>query len=226
LTNENKENIMMFIFSDVAQETFMPSKPNTIAAAPAEHRKDSALPQRILKAFEGQARLVGPRRVIISELVSELGISSKTLYRHFDNKEQIVYELMTTWSEHWLSLQQRGFSDGLGPKQRIETIAVNWVEHIGRFSEQFWLQLERDFPEAFKVYQQQYHAFLERSRQNLVAHIRKDLNPDLALSTLMSMINHVTNSQLHDQLNLTRKDALLQVIDLWAQGAFRQELQR
>ena len=202
----------------------MPSNPETIATALTRHGKDSALRQRILKAFEGQARVVGPRGVIISELVSELGISTKTLYRHFDNKEHIVYELMTSWSEHWLSLQQRGFSDGLSPKQRIETIAVNWVEHMGRFSEQFWQQLERDFPEAFEIHQQQYQAFLERSRQNLVALIREDLNPDLALSTLMSMINHAIDSQLCDQLNLTRKNALLQVIDLWTQGAFRREL--
>jgi len=95
---------------------------------------------------------------------------------------------------------------------------------MGRFSEQFWLQLERNFPEAFELYQQQYQAFLERSRQNLLALIREDLNPDLALSTLMSMINHAIDSQLCDQLNLTRKNALLQVIDLWTQGAFRREL--
>jgi len=204
----------------------MPSSPDTVVTALDQRSKESALRQRILKIFEDQARVVGPRGVIISELVSELGISSKTLYRHFDNKEHIVYELMTAWSEHWLSLQQRGFTNGLTPKQRIETIAVNWVEHMGRFSEQFWLQLERDFPEAFEIHQQQYQEFLERSRQNLVALIREDLNPDLALSTLMSMINHATDSQLCDRLNLTRKNALLQLIDLWTKGAFRPELLR
>jgi len=204
----------------------MSAKPDTIATALDPHSKDSTLRQRILKTFEDQARVAGPRGVIISELVSELGISSKTLYRHFDNKEHIVYELMTVWSEHWLSLQQLGFSKGLTPKQRIETIAVNWVEHMGRFSEQFWLQLERDFPEAFEIHQQQYQGFLERSRQNLQALIREDLNPDLALSTLMSMINHAADSQLCDRLNLTRKNALLQLIDLWTKGAFRRELLR
>jgi len=202
----------------------MPSSPDTVVTALDPRSKNSAVRQRILKAFEDQARVVGPRGVIISELVSDLGISTKTLYRHFDNKEHIVYELMTTWSEHWLSLQQRGFSDGLTPKQRIETIAVNWVEHMARFSEQFWLQLERDFPEAFEIHQLQYQAFLERSRQNLTALIREDLNPDLALSTLMSMINQATDGQLCDRLNLTRKNALLQLIDLWTQGAFRREL--
>jgi len=49
-------------------------------------------------------------------------------------------------------------------------------------------------------------------------------SPDLALSTLMSMINQATDGQLCDRLNLTRKNALLQLIDLWTQGAFRREL--
>jgi len=202
----------------------MPPSPTKVVTALALPDKDAALRQRILEAFERQARVVGPRGVIISELVGELGISSKTLYRHFDNKGHIVCELMTTWSDHWFALQQRGLSDGHGAKQRIETIAVNWVEHMGRFSEQFWGQLERDFPEAFLIYQQQYQTFLDRSRQNLAGVVREDLNSDLALSTLMNMINHAIDSQLCDQLNLTRKNALLQVIDLWAQGAFRQEL--
>jgi len=220
----------------------MSPSPTKVVTALALPDKDAALRQRILEAFERQARVVGPRGVIISELVGELGISSKTLYRHFDNKGHIVCELMTAWSDHWFALQQRGLSDGHGAKQRIETIAVNWVEHMdgakqrietiavnwvehmGRFSEQFWGQLERDFPEAFLIYQQQYQTFLDRSRQNLAGVVREDLNSDLALSTLMNMINHAIDSQLCDQLNLTRKNALLQVIDLWAQGAFRQEL--
>jgi len=202
----------------------MSPSPTNVVTALALPDKDAALRQRILEAFERQARVVGPRGVIISELVGELGISSKTLYRHFDNKGHIVCELMTAWSDHWFALQQRGLSDGHGAKQRIETIAVNWVEHMGRFSEQFWGQLERDFPEAFLIYQQQYQTFLDRSRQNLAGVVREDLNSDLALSTLMNMINHAIDSQLCDQLNLTRKNALLQVIDLWAQGAFRQEL--
>jgi len=200
------------------------SHPTVVTPPVAIRDKEVALRRRILEVFERQAHVVGPRGVVISELVAELGISSKTLYRHFDTKGHIVCELMVAWSEHWFTLQQRGLTDGLGPKQRIETIAVNWLDHLGRFSEQFWLQLERDFPEANQVYQQQYQSFLERSRRNLVDVVRADLNPDLALSTLMSMITHATDAQVCDQFNLTRKNALLQVIDLWTQGAFRQEL--
>ena len=95
---------------------------------------------------------------------------------------------------------------------------------MARFSEQFWQQLERDFPAAFRLYQQQYQSFLKDSRHNLVDAVRADLDPQLALSTLMRMIQHAANPQLCEQLNLTRRDALRQVIDLWAQGAFKKAL--
>jgi AcrR family transcriptional regulator len=187
-------------------------------------KANSIIQQRILDAFERQARTVGPRGVVITELVAELGISTKTLYRHFSNKEAIVCQLMHSWTERWFKLQQKGLVEGLPPKQRIEVFAVNWLEHTRLFSSQFWQQLERDFPNAYAIYQQQHQLFLERARHNLTPDIRQDLHPDLALSSLMSLMNHAGDGQLCDSLNLTRKDALLQVINLWAQGALRSEL--
>jgi len=197
--------------------------PNTVhQLAPLD--KDSALKQRIIEVFERQSKAVGPRGVVITELVSELGISSKTLYRHFATKADIVNELMNSWAESWFDRQQQGFDEGHSAKQRIETMAIHWIEHTGQFSPQFWLQLERDFPAAYTIHQQQYQAFLERSRQNLSASIRDDLNADLALSGLMALITHASDSDLCNQLNMTRKDSLTQVIDLWAKGALRPEL--
>ena len=205
----------------------MPVNSNSVITALEEPLasgdNDGALRQRILESFERQDRIVGPRSVVISELVAELGISSKTLYQQFDSKAHIVSELMTAWADHWFALQKRGLSEGQGPRQRIEMVAVNWMEHMGRFSDQFWQQLERDFPDAFQLYQQQYQTFMKSSQKNLQEAVRKDLDPNLALSTLMRIIQHASDSQLCDQLNLTRKNALLQVIDLWAQGALKKE---
>ena len=193
-------------------------------AGNGDSNTNPAMQQRILDAFERQARTAGPRGVVITELVAELGISTKTLYRHFANKEDMVCQLMHSWTERWFELQQKGLTEGLPPKQRIEVVAVNWLEHTSLFSPLFWQQLERDFPSAYAIYQQQHHLFLERARQNLTPDIRQGLHPDLALSSLMSLMSHAGDGQLCDQLNLTRKDALLQVIDLWAQGTFRPEL--
>ena len=47
------------------------------------------------------------------------------------------------------------------------------------------------------------------------------LNTDFALSNLMALIDQANDQQLCHQLNITRKDALLQAIDVWAVGALR-----
>lgn len=180
--------------------------------------------ERILQCFERQARTIGPRGVVIAELVKELGISTRTLYRVFANKSEIVEALMKSWAAQWLDRQNEGLEAGLDPRRRIERAALNWLEHHSRFSEQFWLQLQRDFPAAHLIYEREYQLFLERSRVNLTPEIRFGLNPDLALSSLMAMIANAGDSDRCDQLNITRRDALVEVVDLWARGALQTSL--
>jgi len=181
--------------------------------------KADAIKQRILAAFEAQACTVGPRSVVMAELVRELGISTKTLYRHFPSKADIVTALMQSWAHSWIERQHLRIQIGLDPRSRIEQAAMHWLDHTSAFSDQFWLQLERDFPDAYTIYRGEYAAFLQRSRQNLTAVIRPELNPDLALSNLMALIAQASARSLCEQLNMTRKDAMLEAIDLWARGA-------
>jgi AcrR family transcriptional regulator len=201
----------------------MPSPDQPVAAEDRTETKvetkADAMKQRILVAFEAQARTIGPRGVVMAELVRELGISTKTLYRHFPTKANIVAALMQSWAQAWIEQQHLRMQVGLDPRSRIEQAAIHWLDHTSTFSDQFWLQLERDFPEAYVIYQSEYASFLERSRQNLAGMIRAGLNSDLALSNLMALIAHASDRNLCDQLNMTRKDALLEAIDLWACGA-------
>jgi AcrR family transcriptional regulator len=186
--------------------------------APSPNKADADR-HRILVAFERRASVAGPRAVVIAELVRGLGISTRTLYRLFPNKAAMVDALMVSWAQLWAERQQQGLEEGLGPRQRIEYAALNWLEHSSKFSEEFWLQLQRDFPAAHQIYQNEYAAFLERSRENLSPAVRPDLNPDLALLTLMTMIDGAADSKRCEQLNITPRDATLQIIDIWASGA-------
>ncbi len=76
--------------------------------------------KRILEVFERQARTVGPRGVVMVELVKELGISTRTLYRHFANKGEMVEALMESWAALWLERQNQGLEAGIDPRSRIE----------------------------------------------------------------------------------------------------------
>ena len=193
--------------------------PPTISALPQVSERLQKTRERILKGFQLLAHDTGPKGVVMAELVAVLGISTKTLYRCFPNKTQLVTALIHSWANEQRQQQQTRMQSTLTPRERIVEAALNWMEHFGQFSGVFWLQLERDFPEAHALYQQEYDDFIERARQNLTAFVKPSLNADLALSALMALLNHADNIQLCDQLNLTRKVATTQMINLWADGA-------
>ncbi len=130
---------------------------------------------RILTGFEAMARDAGPKGVIMTELVSQLGISTKTLYRCFPNKSQLVTELIRSWSIEQKEHQQRRIDSTMTPRDRIVEASLNWLEHYGQFSAGFWLQLERDYPQAQAMYQREYDEFIERSRQNLTPFVKPQL---------------------------------------------------
>ena len=71
----------------------------------------------------------------------------------------------------------------------------------------FWQQIEKDFPEAHRIYQEGYASFLERARQNLTPFIRTDLEPTLALAGLMVLFTQASDGALCERLNITRRDA-------------------
>ena len=185
-----------------------------------ESRHDRIRDQ-ILDAFEARCLDRGPKAVSMASLVAEVGISTKTLYRLFASKSDILVALMQRWARSSALQQHDGLAAGLAPQQRITNAALAWLDTHGRFSEQFWQELARDFPDAQAVYGQEYQAFLQRSRSNLLGDIREDLAPDLALSCLMALIHHATESAVHTAVKLDRAEALVQAIDLWSVGALR-----
>ena len=71
---------------------------------------------RILTGFESMARDAGPKGVIMTELVTQLGISTKTLYRCFPNKSQLVTELIRSWSIEQIEHQQRRIQSTMTPR--------------------------------------------------------------------------------------------------------------
>lgn len=199
----------------------IPSQPES-----SSQPKKPAKPEQhahILSAFEEMSRTHGPRSVVMGELAKTLGMSTKTLYKSFPKKKQLVAALMEKWSAELLANQSQRISEGMVPQKRIEVAAVEWLEQTSQFSEVFWSQLERDFPDAYAIYEKERREFLNRARTNLANSICDDLNPDLALSNLLAIIGNSSNPHLCDRLNLTRKDAMIQAVELWAKGALKVE---
>jgi len=217
---------MLFIFSDkltcLTMNTPDTNPPESGSSAlPRPQTEEATAKARILAEFERQASTSGPKGVSMAELARSLGISTKTLYRHFSNKVELVTALMESWEQTWSRRQQDNIKHARPPQERIRDSALRWMEHTSQFSPLFWLQIEKDFPEAHRLYQEGHTNFLERARQNLTPYIRDDLEPTLALAGLMALITQASDNTLCDHLNITRRDAVTQSVHLWASGALK-----
>jgi AcrR family transcriptional regulator len=174
---------------------------------------------RILDAFAERARRNGPRSVVMAELARELGISTRTLYQHFESKAEMVREVMERWARDVEVDQARRARSGLGPRERMIEAADSWIEGQDRFSGEFWTQVQEDYPEASRVLLDQVRKSLGAARAYLGPRVSPELDAELALSILRGAIARALDPKRCDRLGLSRQEAVRQAVDLWCRGA-------
>ena len=172
--------------------------------------------ERIVEAFAERARTLGPRAVVMAELSRDLGISTRTLYRQFRSKDELLIEVMTRFAEEMAAAQESRFERRLSSVERLREVAITWVETQIRFSAAFWREVQEQHPEAMAVWNGRFQGIWMLARDRLLPDLREDLPPGLAISILMSSVRHAADPARCDYLGLSRQEAVVYAVDLWA----------
>lgn len=178
---------------------------------------------RILDAFEDKSAKAGFRSVTMSSLANELGVSTKTLYKAFSNKADLVYALVEKWTARWEANQVEGMALGLPIYERTVRTVDLLIEMNEKLGEEAWRQLRNDYPEAYSLAERATNSFFENTRRNLDPEMRTDINKDLAFSVLRKMLTHAQNSNDFDRSNLSVFQAITEVLIIWGRGAIKPE---
>ena len=176
---------------------------------------------QILHTFIRMVKAEGLRAVSMLNLATNLGISTKTLYRHFPAKSELVHAIVLVNAMRFNENRTRRLISGENPHQRILAASLEWLELRNELGEWFWHELQRDFSAVHSLYEQNLTSFLERAAALLRSEIRDGLNADYAMSILWKTINAVPTYEECEKLGLTRNEALIQSIDIWARGSLK-----
>ncbi len=196
--------------------------PETIVSPASGRPADFSTEEiRVLEKFEQAARAVGPRHVGMTRLASELGISTRTLYRHFPGKADLVTALIRHRVAGWQTMRDIQLKARMPALHRIHRLAASWIAYVTSFSPDFWRQLARDFPEAQAIIDQEYAAFMMQGGRNLVAIVREDRDPTIALHALKALIERAADVHYCRQMNQPPAAVLRQHLAIWAGGAVR-----
>lgn len=162
--------------------------------------------QRILSAAGKLFTTFGYSRVSMDELASELGMSKKTLYKHFPNKEALLIQVIETFYailnneiEVIRLDEELSFTEKLARFMALvaDRVTVNreaFVRDIQRSAPQMWERIE-----ALRrtVIQAQFRALIEEGmRQDT---FRPDLDPAFITLVVLALIEKLTDPEIFAQ---------------------------
>lgn len=191
--------------------------------------EEAGIQERILDAAQVRFRSYGYSKVTMEELAQDLGISKKTLYKHFKNKEEVLRAVARRFMElgratvdatmlapdiPFLEKLKRvlgfvGMQSALISPQIIKDIATN--------SPSVWKELHE-----FRA--QRIQAFAKMIREGIHQGVlRDDLDEELVMKIYFGAIQSIIDPQSFAEAKYTPQQALTTLIAVLFEGMLTPE---
>lgn len=184
---------------------------------------------RILSLMRDRMLQIGYSKVTLDELADELGISKKTLYKHFSNKDDLAmqavrfnfFEINTELTGIYVS--SLSFIDKLHGmmqlfRQRIGKVSPLAVQDLRKHAPQIWQEIEALRREHVLV-----------KFENMVLHareegmLRSDIDERILVKVLLASVEAIANPESQNQLGLPMHEIIHSIFHILFEGALTEE---
>ena len=186
-------------------------------------KPDQQMALDIVEAFARLASEKGIRSISMSELAKQLRISTKTLYKNFTNKGELVHEMVVRW-ERRIHKPIENYGDDL-----VETLRYwvkVWVENDARYSRAFWVDLQSDYPLLYKVYVDSLYNRMDAMKKRLTPFLKDDIDHDFAWSSYFILMTTSAQPKTFKKIGMTREQCVYEAFNFWMNGAVDMEALR
>lgn len=177
---------------------------------------DPEIAHHIVEAFSRRAHKVGIRSIAIGDLAKELRISTKTLYKYFRNKGEIVHELVVRWEGR---IHKPISYYGTDLVEVLRYWVKVWVENDAQFSTAFWVDLKSDYPKLYKVYVDSLYNRMEAMKRRVTPFLKPEINHDFAWSSYFILVTAASQPKTFEKIGMTREQCVYAAFDFWMNGA-------
>ena len=149
----------------------------------------------------------GYTNVSVEEIITEVDISKKTLYRYFPCKDDILTAVVIDYTENLT----RNINEMLGRTdmefvEKLKMIFTSTAISLSRISAKFYENIRKSSPEAWSkinaykrdVAQMCFSTLMDEGIAK--GHISKDINKDIALLTFLIAVDNLLDPAFLDQL--------------------------
>ena len=124
---------------------------------------------KILKTSLELFHKFGIKRVTMDDIAKELGMSKKTIYHHFIEKDDLVNTLCDTEMIKHEQIFDELFNESKNPIHEMMLISANMRKMMQHINPIFFLDLQKFHPQAFNRFQ-------EFKQNCAVKHIERNIN--------------------------------------------------
>ncbi|TFH74720.1 TetR/AcrR family transcriptional regulator [Gammaproteobacteria bacterium LSUCC0112] len=186
-----------------------------VSRLPDDH--SAVIANQIVDEFAHKARVLGIRSISMAELASALRMSTKTLYKYFSNKDELVHELVVRWEAR---VHKPISAYGTNNLMDILRYRIKvWVENDAQYSTAFWLDLKTGYPALYKVYIDSLHESMRAMRERLGPFLRDDIDVEFAWVCYFTLMTDAARRKTFEKVGMTREQCVFAAFDFWVRSA-------
>ncbi|WP_461116791.1 TetR/AcrR family transcriptional regulator [Spirosoma jeollabukense] len=180
--------------------------------------------ERILEETERLFWKYGVRSVTMEEIAKQLGISKKTIYQHFADKEQILYEVLQDKIGKHQSEMACAVVETTNPVEEIMNVLNMMQKNADQISPNLLIDIKRYYPQAFVLFRKFKEEHIMRSiLENIQRGIdqglyRADINPDILARLRVEQIELAFDNDIFPTDQYTMHDIQYELMHHFIRG--------
>jgi AcrR family transcriptional regulator len=185
---------------------------------------ETNLRQRIIEAGRERFFAMGFSKVTMDELVGEIGISKKTMYKHFPSKDELV-DAITDWQMiHVASQVKEIVNSPIGFIERIHNLWSFIGEMYSRISKQYRDDMRRFRPDLWKRIEEFRREHLIENATKLIDEgrrlgiFRQDVNKEILVLIYVSAVQAVLHPEILAHHSFSAQEAFEAIIRVMFDG--------
>ena len=183
--------------------------------------------QKIMTRAEEMFNQISYSKVTMEEIAADLGMSKKTLYKHFSNKEHILKEIV-----HSNKCQTTDFIEGLLKDDSLTFLEKleRFLNYIAKLSTKLENPMIHDLmkcqPEIWKDIDEFRSNHAHKNLSKLIEHgvqegiFRPDINTDVIVVAYVAAIHSLINPATLAKLPVSANQAYRDIIKILFEGIF------
>ena len=189
------------------------------------NRANDSIRQRIVDAARAHFFSHGFRSVTMDDLAEELGISKKTLYRHFPGKIDLLEAVL---ADKFAGVEARLEEvTRAHPHNFAATLheLLAWTQReLDEIKPPFVRDMRQKAPQVFKIIERRRAALIERFFGRLFTEgqqtgmVRKDVPTKLIIEILLAIVQAIMNPPKMEELGMMPKEGFTGILKIVLEG--------